>query len=158
MADNVHRITERATELILPILDEMGYELVDVEYLSKYGKWVLRLYIDKHGGVTIADCARVSREVGDLIDVKDVIDHDYVLEVSSPGLNRPLKSERDLLRVVGEKVKIKMAFEVKGQRNFTGYLKDFSDGKLLLEVEGRMISIPWAEVKKANLVYEFARQ
>ena len=97
-------ITKRIADLAEPILDELGFELVDIEYLSKHGRWVLRIYIDKEGGVTIDDCARVSGEFGDLIDIKEVIEHEYVLEVSSPGLNRPLKKEIDFVLPIKRKL------------------------------------------------------
>ena len=151
-AEVTHRKVE---ELIKPILDAMDYELVDIEYLSERGRWILRIYVDTVGGVTLDDCARVSREIGDLIDVKDIIAHEYVLEVSSPGLNRPLKRERDFLWARGKKVKIKMANPVEGRRNFVGYLKDLREGKLHLEVEKTLIFLSLKDVKKANLVFEF---
>jgi ribosome maturation factor RimP len=116
---------------------------------------VLGLYIDKEGGVTIDDCVKVSREVGSLIDVKDVIKHEYVLEVSSPGLDRPIKKERDLIQSIGKMVKVKMDIPLKNRRNFTGYLKDFRDGLLYLEVDGEVFELSWANVGRANLVYEF---
>ena len=141
--------------MLEPILDEMGFELVDVEYLSNYGKWVLRLYIDKEEGVTIDDCVSVSREIGDLIDIKGVVTHEYTLEVSSPGINRPLRKEKDFVRAVGKKVKVKMITPMNGRRNFTGYLKDFEEGIVYIEMDGGPIALPWAEVDKANLVYEF---
>jgi ribosome maturation factor RimP len=93
---------DRVFELIEPLLYDMGYELLEVEYLSNYGRWVLRLYIDKENGVTIDDCADVSRELGDIIDIKEIIDHEYVLEVSSPGLNRPLRREKDFYKGCGQ--------------------------------------------------------
>jgi len=155
MSGNIHFITRQVTDMVEPLLDEMGFELVDVEYLSKYGRWVLRLYVDKEGGVTIDDCARVSRDIGDLIDVKDVIDHEYVLEVSSPGLNRPLKKETDLIRAIGKKIKVRMGAPVEGRRNFTGYLKNVEGGTLYLELENKVVGLPWPGVDKANLVYEF---
>jgi ribosome maturation factor RimP len=155
MSNSIHVITKQVADLVEPILDEMDFELVDVEYLSKYGRWVLRLYIDKQGGVTIDDCAQVSREIGDLIDVKGIIEHEYVLEVSSPGLDRPLKKEADFIRAVGKKIKVKMVAQVDGRRNFTGYLRNFEDGTLHMETEGMMVALPWPEVNKANLVYEF---
>jgi len=101
------------------MLYDMGYELVEVEYLSTYGRWVLRLYIDKGNGVTIDDCADVSRELGDIIDIKEIIDHEYVLEVSSPGLNRPLRREKDFIRAVGSRIKLKMKQAVNGQKRRT---------------------------------------
>ena len=152
IAEMTNRKVER---LIEPILDEMDYELVDIEYLSERGRWILRIYVDKEGGVTLDDCARVSKEIGDLIDVKDIVEHEYVLEVSSPGLNRPLKRERDFLWALGKKVKIKMANPVKGQRNFVGYLKDLREGMLHLEVDKTLIFLSRKDVKKANLVFEF---
>ena len=152
---NTASIIRQVFDLIEPVLDGIGFELVDVEYLSKYGNWVLRVYIDKEGGVTIDDCARVSGELGFLIDIKDIIGHKYILEVSSPGLNRPLKKETDFIRAVDKKIKVKMAAPINGRRNFSGYLKDFKDKKILIEDEGGLITLPWPEVDKANLVYEF---
>ena len=95
MSGKAISVANKVASLLEPILQEMGFELVDVLYLSKQGRWVLRLYIDKEGGVSIDDCADVSRELGDLIDIQDIINHDYIFEVSSPGVNRPLKNERD---------------------------------------------------------------
>ncbi len=157
MVSKVYLIMKQVADLVEPIIGEMGFELVDVEYLSQYGRWVLRVYIDKEGGVTIDDCARVSREIGDLIDVKEIIAHEYVLEISSPGVNRPLKKERDFIWARGKRVKVKMVTPVNGRRNFTGYLKNFEDGTLYVEAEGTLVALPWIEVDKANLVYEFDR-
>jgi ribosome maturation factor RimP len=148
-------ITRQITDLIEPILDELGFELVDVDYLSEHGRWVLRIYIDKVGGVSIDDCARISGELGDLIDIKEIVRHEYVMEVSSPGLNRPLKKEADFIRVIGKKIKVKMTEPVNGRRNFAGYLKDVRDHILYIEDEGGLITLSWPEIDKANLVYEF---
>jgi ribosome maturation factor RimP len=140
--------------LVEPILKDMAFELVDSEFLHTRGKWVLRLIIDKEGGVTIDDCARVSRELGDHIDVKDLISHPYVFEVSSPGLNRPLKKEKDLLRAVGKKIKVRMRAPIQGRRNYVGSLIDFAQGVLYVNVDENEVALPWAEVEKANLIYE----
>jgi len=148
-------IVDRVRELVEPVLVGMGFELIDVLFLSAGGRWVLRLYIDKDGGVTIDDCAKVSGEIGDLIDVKEMIRHEYTLEVSSPGLNRPLTREKDLIGAVGRKVKVKTSVPINGRRNFIGQLKAFTGGKLLLFVDNQEVVVPWAEVKKANLEYEF---
>jgi ribosome maturation factor RimP len=148
-------ITRQITDLIEPILGELGFELVDVEFLSEHGRWILRIYIDKLGGVTIDDCTRISGELGDLIDIKDVVKHEYILEVSSPGLNRPLKKEADFIRMIGKKVKVRMTMQVNGRRNFSGYLKDVREHKLYIEDEGGLITLSWPEIDKANLVYEF---
>jgi ribosome maturation factor RimP len=155
MPDHIHLVTKRVIDLVEGILDEMGFELVDVAYLPEHGRWVLRLYIDKEGGVTIGDCALVSREMGDLIDVKDIIEHEYILEVSSPGLNRPLRKETDIIRVIGKKIKVRTAIPVKGRRNFSGFLKDYRDGTLYLELDDNLVALSWPDVEKANLIYEF---
>ncbi len=141
--------------LIEPILDEMQIDLVDVEYLSEGGRWILRIYVDRLGGVTLDDCARVSREIGDLIDVKDFFIQPYVLEVSSPGLNRRLKKERDFVRAVGKNIKIRMMDPLEGRRNFKGKLQSFEDGVLCLNVKDDLFLLPYGGVEKANLVYDF---
>ncbi|MFC1891375.1 ribosome maturation factor RimP [Thermodesulfobacteriota bacterium] len=148
-------ITDQIISLAEPILDEMGFELVDVEYLSEHGRWILRLYIDKTGGITVGDCAKVSRELAGIIDIKDIIDNEYVLEVSSPGLNRPLKKEEDFIRVTGEKIKVRMRNPIDGRKNFSGHLKEYKDKDIYLEVDGELVTLSWLDIERANLVYEF---
>ncbi|NLA74679.1 MAG: ribosome maturation factor RimP [Deltaproteobacteria bacterium] len=152
---NVFIIRDRVFELIEPLLYDMGYELIEVEYLSMHGRWVLRLYIDKEGGVTIDDCADVSRELGDVIDVKEVIEHEYVLEVSSPGLNRPLRREKDFLKATGSRVRIRMKEAVSGQRHFTGVFKNCAKGMVFLDLSGNIIGLPLKDIEKSNMVYDF---
>lgn len=157
--DRTRRHTAAAVAgLVEPILEAMGFELVDCEFVHERGKWVLRLTMDKEDGVTIDDCAKVSRELGDHIDVKELISHPYVFEVSSPGLNRILKKERDLLRAVGKKIKVRMRSPIEGRRNYEGYLIDFVQGVLSVNVEGNKAALPWAEVEKANLVFEWNKR
>jgi ribosome maturation factor RimP len=158
MENKTDSIPERVYELIDPILRAMDIELVDVEYLTDKGRWVLRVYIDKNGGVTVDDCARVSGEIEYPIDVQDIIKHEYVLEVSSPGLNRPLTKEKDYQRALGKKVKIKMSFPQEGRKNFKGYLKNLDDEYLHLEVNGQLFRLPRHDIMKANLVYDFNKQ
>lgn len=98
----------RTEELLLPILKEYGFELVDVEYIKEAGTWYLRNYIDKEGGITIDDCELVSRALGEKLDQEDFIEDSYIMEVSSPGLGRPLKKERDFQRSLGEEVEIRL--------------------------------------------------
>ena len=152
---NMSIIRNRVFDLIEPVLADMGYELVEVEYLSMHGRWILRLYIDKEAGVTIDDCVDVSRELGDIIDVKEIIDHEYVLEVSSPGLNRPLRKEKDFLKSIGMKIKLKMDQDLNGRRNFAGILKAFNNRIIFLESDGDIFEIPFDGVEKSNLVYDF---
>ncbi len=152
---DISTIRDRVFELVEPLLYDMGYELIEVEYLSMYGRWVLRLYIDKEKGITIDDCADVSRELGDIIDIKEIIDHEYVLEVSSPGLNRPLRREKDFIKAVGSRVKLKMKQAVNGQKNFTGILKSCADSTVFLESSGNIIELPFNDIEKSNMVYDF---
>jgi ribosome maturation factor RimP len=155
MPHPVDLVTRDVNCLIEPVLSEMGFELVDTEYLSEHGKWVLRIYADGEGGITVGDCARISKEISTLIEAKDILQHEYVLEVSSPGLNRPLKRERDFQRAVGKKIKVKMLNPVKDRENFMGYLKAYKNGILYIEMTNGLVLLPWQDVKKANLVYEF---
>ena len=157
MANGVNRIKREVTRLIEPIVDEMDLELVDMEYLSEHGRWVLRIFVDKPGGIMLEDCARLSREIGDVMDAKDILQHQYVLEVSSPGLNRRLRRDKDFMGALGEKIKVKMGTPVEGRRNFTGYLREFRDGALSLAVGNALISLPVKDVERANLVYEFEK-
>jgi len=148
-------VIQEVTGIIEPILEEMGFELIDIEYLSEHGRWILRLFLDKEGGITLDDCAKASREIGDLIDIKDVISHEYVLEVSSPGLNRRLKRDKDFLQAIGQKIRVKMAVPVEGRRNFTGSLRDFKEGMLNLETAATLVLLPLKDIERANIVYEF---
>ena len=149
-------VSATVTALVEPVLEPMGYELVDTHYVSEHGRWVLRIFVDREGGITLDECVSLSREIGPLIDVKDVIPHEYVLEVSSPGLDRPLRKERDFVRALGKKIRVRMAGPVDGQRNFVGSLRDFCDGMVLLEPEqGPEVSLPLEHIEKARLVYEF---
>jgi len=154
-------ITEKATEIAAALLASRGMELVDLEYKREGRQMVLRLFIDREGGVTLDDCAEVSREVSEVLDVEDFIHDNYTLEVSSPGVNRPLKKESDFLRFRGSLVKVR-TFELlpdeEGNRRktFLGDLVDFRDDNIHLKLrEGQDAVIPLAKVAKANLEFEF---
>ena len=145
----------RVETILGPLLDAEGFSLVDVEYKRERGGWVLRVFIDKEGGVTLDDCARVSREFGQLLDVEDIIPTSYQLEVSSPGLDRPLKKEEDFVKYSGRKVRIKTKEQVSGRRNFKGALLGCSEGKVMVKVEGSgVFTIPFSAILKANLEIE----
>ena len=152
MTESVLKEVER---LIEPVLAEMGIELVDMEYRSGQGRRVLRVYADRPTGINLDDCAMVSREIGNLLDVKDLLQQHYVLEVSSPGLNRPLKREKDFLRAIGQKVKVKTAVPLKGRKNFSGVLQSFENGTLQLKLDDTVVQISEENVNKANLVFDF---
>ena len=129
-------IYESRTEaLILPILEEFGFELVDVEYVKEGGTWYLRAYIDKEGGITVNDCEAVARRMNDLLDEEDYIEESYVFEVSSPGLGRPLKKEKDYIRSMGKDVEIRTYRAVNRQKEFIGALKAYTDDTVTIETE-----------------------
>ena len=148
-------VTQSVTELIEPGLLQKGLELVDVEFKKEGKNWILRIYIDREGGVTLADCQKVSRLAGDLIEVEEVIEPVYTLEVSSPGLNRVLKKEKDFLKYSGKKIYVQCHAPMDGRKKFTGILTGFINQSIHLEVDGQHYTIPLNLVAKANLVIEF---
>ena len=116
---------KKAKALILPIIEKNGYELVDVEYVREGSNWFLRAYVDKNGGFTVNDCEKVSREFSDLLDKEDFIEESYILEISSPGLGRPLKKDKDFERSIGEEVEVKLYKAFEEQKEFSGTLEAY---------------------------------
>jgi len=147
-------VTQSVIELIEPGLLAKGLELVDVEFKKEGKNWVLRVFIDKEGGVTLEDCQKISSLVGDLIEVEEVIEPAYTMEVSSPGLNRVLKKEKDFIRFSGKKIGVQCHAPLNGRKKFTGILKDFKNQSIHLEVDGQLQIIPINRVAKVNLVIE----
>jgi ribosome maturation factor RimP len=137
--------------MIEPVLEPEGIELVDIEFKLEGGRWVLRLYIDTPRGVSLGDCELVSRQIGALLDIKDPIEHRYVLEVSSPGINRVLRKERDFKLFAGSPVRIRTRSKLTGRRNFQGILKGMEESAIILEVDGARVEIDPGNVEKANL-------
>ena len=125
----------KAEELISPILQEHGFELVDMEYIREAGSWYLRAYIDKEGGITIDDCEVVSRAFSDRLDEEDFIEDSYILEVSSPGLLRPLKKDRDFERKLGTRIEIKTYRMEDGKKEFEGVLRSYDKDTITVELE-----------------------
>jgi len=154
-------VVARVTELVEPLAASLGLELAEVEYRQEGRQMVLRLYIDKDGGVALDDCSAVSRELTEILDVEDFIQGHYSLEVSSPGLNRPLKKPSDFERYTGRLVKIRtfepLADDAGNMRKtFLGELLGLSDSIVRLKLnEGQTASIPLGKVAKANLEFEF---
>ena len=126
---------QKTEELLTPVVSGFGFELVDVEYVKEGGTWYLRAYIDKPGGITVDDCETVSRRFSDILDEKDYIEDSYVFEVSSPGLGRPLKKEKDFARSVGEEVEIRTYRMVNKQKEFRGILKAYDKDTVTIETE-----------------------
>lgn len=125
----------RTEAYLLPLMEEYRFELVDVEYVREAGTWYLRAYIDKEGGIAVDDCALVSRRLSQWLDETDFIDDSYILEVSSPGLGRPLKKEKDFLRGVGKAVEIKLYRQLNRQKDFTGILTRYDKESVTIELE-----------------------
>ena len=127
---------EQQTESLLePIVTGFGFELIDVEYVKEAGNWYLRAYIDKPGGITVDDCEAVSRKSSDILDEKDYIEDAYIFEVSSPGLGRPLKKEKDFQRSLGEEVEIRTYRAIDKQKEFTGVLKEYDQDSVTIAYE-----------------------
>jgi ribosome maturation factor RimP len=154
-------VASRVTVLAEQMLSSFGMELVDLEYKREGRDMILRLFIDKEGGVTLDDCATVSRELSEVLDVEDFIPDHYTMEVSSPGLDRPLKKAEDFQRFKGKLVKIR-TFEPlpddagNKRKTFVGELKGLEDGVVLMALkEGQNAAIPYEKVAKANLEFEF---
>ena len=126
---------QRTEALIMPLIEANHFELVDVEYVKEGGTWYLRAYIDKPGGITVDDCEVVNRALSDLLDQEDFIEESYILEVSSPGLGRPLKKERDFARSLGEEVEIRTYRMVNKQKELRGILKAYDKDTVTIETE-----------------------
>lgn len=148
-------IVERVRALAQPILADRGLDLVEVQFRREAHGWVLRLYMDRPGGVSLDDCQQVSEELGDHLDVEDVIDHPYHLEVSSPGLDRPLTREADFVGFAGRAVRVRTREPLEGRRNFRGRLAGLVEGAVLLDLaDGRQVRIPRDLIEQARLEIE----
>jgi ribosome maturation factor RimP len=147
-------LLQEVRQVVEPILQSQGRELVDLEYQRESQGWVLRIYIDQEGGVTVEDCAEVNREVGANLEVRDLIANPYVLEVSSPGLTRSLKKAEDFIKYQTRLVKVKTFKPIEGRRNFKGTLLGLEGERVRLMVEGRIYEIPLEGITKANLEIE----
>lgn len=144
------------TELFEPVIESMGYELVGVEFNATANHGTLRVYIDREAGVDIDDCAAISHQLSGILDVEEPIKQAYDLEISSPGIDRPLFKLTDFERFAGKTAKIKLAVAQLGRKNFKGQLKGVVDSKLVtIEVDGEQFDLPYADIAKANLVGEF---
>jgi ribosome maturation factor RimP len=148
-------LKEKVRELAEPVVAAEGMELIHIECLKMHTGWIVRLYLDKENGVTLDDCTSVSNQMGDILDIHDLINSRYTLEVSSPGLDRPLSRDQDFVKYMGSKVNIKTALKIDGVKNFQGILEDFTEesGRKVVHVNisGRSFRIPKGEIVKANL-------
>ena len=148
-------VEQRCEALVQPILDEHGFELWDVEYVKEGANYYLRVYADKEGGITIDDCVTISRALEGKLDEEDFISEAYILEVSSPGLGRPLKRERDFARSIGAAVDVKLYQAVNQQKEYTGLLKAYDEKKVILELEETEMEIQRNEIALIRLAFDF---
>ena len=146
----------KAEELVLPLVEANNFELVDVEYVKEAGTWYLRIYIDKEGGININDCELVSRAFSEILDKEDPIEDAYILEVSSPGLGRPLKKDKDFQRNLGAEVEVRTYKPINKQKEFVGLLDAWDKETVTLQLEsGEMMTIARADIALIRQYIEF---
>jgi ribosome maturation factor RimP len=144
-------LRDQLIELLEPVVSGLGYELWELEYGTRPGGGLLRLYIDSPDGISVDDCARVSRAVSEALDAADPIQNEYTLEVSSPGLDRVLRTPEHFARFAGERVRLEMSQPVNGRKRFAGRLTDVSAGQIALDVDGATVHLPIAGIHKARV-------
>lgn len=145
----------KAEALVLPILEQNQFELVDVEYVKEGSNWYLRYYIDKTGGINIQDCELVSRALSELLDKDDFLPEAYILEVSSPGLGRPLKKEKDFLRNMGKEVEIRTYKAIQHEKEFYGNLKAYDEETVTIENENGEQVFDRKDIALIRLAFDF---
>ncbi len=147
---------QRTEELLLPIIEALHFELVDVEYVKEGANWYLRAYIDKEGGITVDDCETVSRRMNDILDQEDYIEDSYIFEVSSPGLGRPLKKEKDYARSMGKELEIRTYRAIEREKEFYGILKAYDADTVTIETENETeMTFAKADIALIRLAFDF---
>ena len=146
---------KKAEALLAPIVEQAGFELVDVEYVKEAGNWYLRGYIDKPGGITVNDCEAVSRIFSDRLDEDDFIEDSYIMEISSPGLDRPLKKDKDFARSMGKEVEIRTYHPIEKQKEFSGILTAYDDNSVTIDEDGSLRAFDRKEIALIRLKIEF---
>lgn len=147
---------QRTEELLLPIMEEHHFELVDVEYVKEGGNWYLRAYIDKEGGISVDDCEVVSRRMSELLDEHDYIEDSYIFEVSSPGLGRPLKKEKDYVRSMGKELEIRTYRAINKEKEFYGILKAYDADTVTIETEDETeLTFAKSDIALIRLAFDF---
>jgi ribosome maturation factor RimP len=151
-------IKEKIRQLAEPVVASEGMELIHVECIKMHTRWIIRLFMDKEGGITLDDCANISNQLGDIFDIREAINGSYTLEVSSPGFDRPISRDQDFLKYRNSSVDVKTGIKIEGSKNFHGILLDYIEeaGKkfVLVDVAGKVYRIPRQDIIKANLADE----
>jgi ribosome maturation factor RimP len=145
-------LDKRLQDLLAPLVEGLGYELWGVIRLNRRDGVLLRVYIDSTAGITLSDCERVSRQISDKLDVEEVVRGEYTLEVSSPGMDRPLFSASQYQRYIGSSIKLRLSRAIEQRRNFSGILRALENQDLVIEVDGDALRVPIDYIDKANLV------
>lgn len=141
-------------KVVVPAVEKRGLELVDLEYVQEGGYLYVRVFVEKNeGDISLEDCGNLSYDIDERVDA--LIPHKFFLEVSSPGVERPLKKQKDFIRFKGEKIKVSLKHKLNDCKNFEGLLSKFENDTLFLEVSGGIIEIPFKEIRKANIVFDF---
>ena len=151
-------VKEKIRQLAEPVVASEGMELIHVECIKMHTRWIIRLFLDKEGGIALDDCTSISNQLGDIFDIREIINGSYTLEVSSPGFDRPVSRDEDFLKYKNSRVDIKTAVKIEGSKNFHGILLDYIEegGRkfVLVEVSGKVYRIPRQDIIKANLADE----
>lgn len=145
----------KTEELVTPLIEQNNFELVDIEYVKEGSNWYLGVYIDKPGGINVDDCELISRALSDKLDEEDFIDDAYILEVSSPGLGRPLKKDKDFERSLGEDVEIKLYRMKDGTKDYRGFLKSYNKEEIVIEDNDEEITFKRSEIALVRLALDF---
>ncbi|WP_440874034.1 ribosome maturation factor RimP [Thalassotalea sp. PLHSN55] len=149
------KFEQKLAEMLRPAVEEVGKELLGVEFISAGNQSVLRLFIDHENGIDVDDCAEVSRQVGAILDVEDPISSEYNLEVSSPGLDRPLFDLPQFQAVIGETINVKLSIPLNGRRKFKGILEAIENDTLIVTLDNQEFELVFSNIDKANLVHNF---
>ena len=145
----------KTEELLQPLVDAHGFELVDVEYVKEAGNWYLRAYIDKPGGIAVDDCEVISRALSDKLDEEDYIEDSYILEVSSPGLGRPLKKDKDFQRSIGKEIEVRTFHAIDKQKEFCGVLDEYDENSVTIKEDGVLSTFEKKDIALIRLAIEF---
>lgn len=144
-------ITQRIWGIIEPVLGQHGYELIEVAFAQEGSRFILRIFIDAEGGITLDDCASATQLLNPVLDEAEPIEGSYYLELSSPGIDRPVRKEADFIRFRGEPVRLRSVAPVRGRKKFTGTLVDFRDGLIVLDCDGDTYEVHIENLDRANL-------
>jgi len=148
-------IKEKIRQLAEPVVISEGMELIHVECIKMHSRWIIRLFLDKEDGITLDDCANISNQLGDIFDIREIINGSYTLEVSSPGFDRPISRDEDFVKYRNSRVDVKTGVKIDGSKNFHGILVDYieEEGRkfVLVDVSGKVYRIPRNDILKANL-------